>query len=272
MKFAMRTIAATTLGMAALSFSTTSVAQEGILSGWSGTANIGANTSKGNADAHNINGAIRLSKTAGRWEHLVFGTLFKGESTLVINELDAAGDVVLDDSGNPVRRIVQGDTSDRLALGYQPKFYYTDRTFFFGILDWETDEPANIDTATRQIIGVGHRFFSDASGFLSAEIGVGNKTTEAVFGPDADGGIGYLGINYLNRFNENTTFTADLRSDFGSDNTFVELGLGLSFRVSTNMSLKASYFARNNSDLSNASNPLDSSTDSVTSFQLVFDI
>jgi len=272
MKLAMRTIAATTLGMAALSFSTTSVAQESILTGWSGTANIGANTSKGNADAHNINGAIRLGKTIGRWEHVVFGTLFKGQSTLVVNEQDAAGNVVLDDSGRPVRSIVEGDTSDRLALGYQPKFYYTDRTFFFGILDWETDEPANIDQAFRQVIGVGHRFFSDDSGFLSAEIGVGNKNTEAVFGPDADGGIGYLGVNYLNRFNENTTFTADFRSDFGSDNTFIELGLGLSFRVSTNMSLKASYFARNNSDLSDATNPLNSSTDSVTSFQLVFDI
>ena len=264
MKFAVRTIAASTLGMAALSFSTASVAQESILEGWRGTATLGANTSTGNAEASNINGSIRLGKTVGRWEHLVFGTVFKGESTLVVSEEDEDGTVS--------RTIVRGDTSDRLALGYQPKYYYSDRTYFFGILDWERDHPANIDQATRQVIGVGHRFFSDATGFLSAEVGIGNKNTAVLSGEDLAGGIGYLGVNYLNRFNENTTFTADLRSDFGSDNTFVEFGIGLGFRVSTNVSFKINHFSRNNSDLASGDNPLSSSSDSVTSFQLVFDI
>ncbi len=264
---AVRAIAATTLGLAALSFSSVSLADghaSAVLEGWRGTATLGANTSTGNSEASNINGAIRLGKTVGRWEHLVFGSVFKGKSTIVVTEEDA--------NGNPVRRIVRGDNSNRIALGYQPKYYYTDRTYFFGILDWEQDKPANIDQATRQVIGVGHRFFSDSTGYLSAEIGVGNKNTTVVNGDDIAGGIGYLGVNYLNRFNENTTFTADLRSDFGSDNTFVEFGLGLGFRVSDNLSFKISHFSRNNSDLSSGDNPLSSSSDSVTSFALVFDI
>lgn len=268
MKFARRTIAASALGAAALSFSGTSVAQDAdlstLLEGWAGTATLGFNTSTGNSETTNINGAIRLGKTLGRWEHLVFGSVFKGESTLVVGEED--------ENGNISRTIIRGDTSDRIALGYQPKYYYNDRTYFFGLLDWEQDEPANIDQRTRQVIGVGYRFFSDSSGFLSGEIGVGNNSTNVVSGEDLSGGIGYLGLNYLNRLNENTTFTADVRSDFGSDNTFVEVGLGLGFRVSTNVSFKINHFTRNNSDLSNGDNPLDSSSDSVTSFQLVFDI
>jgi len=211
-----------------------------------------------------VNGAIRLGKSVGSWEHLIFGSVFKGRSTIVVTEEDP--------DGNPVRRIIRGDNSNRLALGYQPKFYYTNKTYFFGILDWEQDKPANIDSGTRQVVGVGHRFFSDTTGYLSAEVGVGNKNTVVVDGEDIAGGIGYLGINYLNRFNESTTFTADLRSDFGSDNTFVEFGLGLGFAVSQNLSLKISHFSRNNSDLSSGDNPLASSSDSVTSFNLVFDI
>lgn len=264
MNLTKRTIAAAALGMAALSFSTVTSAQDGFFSGWGGTASLGANTSTGNSETSNVNGSLRLGKTVGRWEHLVFGTIFKGESTLVVSEEG--------DDGTVSRTIVRGDTSDRIALGYQPKYYYTERTYFFGFLDWEQDEPANIDQATRQIIGVGHRFFSDATGFLSAEIGVGNKNTSVVTGEDINGGIGYLGVNYLNRFNENTTFTADFRSDFGSDNTFVEFGIGLGFRVSTNISFKISHFARNNSDLESGDNPLSSSSDSVTTFNLVFDI
>lgn len=240
--------------------------------GWRGTASLGATSSSGNSEASNINGSIRLSKTVNRWEHLVFGSVFKGTSSIVVTETDPNGDPILGDDGRPQRTIIKGDNSDRLAVGYQPKFYYSPKTYFFGILDWEQDEPANIDSATRQIVGVGHRFFSDASGFLTAEVGFGNKNTEVVVGDDIDGGIGYLGLNYLNHITDTVTFNADLRSDFGSDNTFVELGLGIAFKVSEKLAFKVAHFSRSNSDLDSGDNPLDSSSDSVTTLNLVVDI
>ncbi len=263
----------------AMAFSSAATAQDDIkdkvtsaFDGWSGTASLGATSSSGNSESSNINGSIRLGKTVGRWEHLVFGSIFKGSSSIVIVERDQNGDPILGDDGRPQRTIVKGDNSDRLALGYQPKFYYSPKTYFFGILDWEQDEPANIDTATRQIIGVGHRFYSTPAGFLTAEVGFGNKTTDLVLGDDINGGVGYLGLNFLSRVNENVTFNADLRSDFGSDNTFVEMGLGVAFKVSEKMAFKISHFTRSNSDLSSGDNPLSSNSDSVTSMNLVIDI
>ncbi len=263
----------------AMAFSSAATAQDDIkdkvtsaFDGWSGTASLGATSSSGNSESSNVNGSIRLGKTVGRWEHLVFGSIFKGSSSIVIVERDQNGDPILGDDGRPQRTIVKGDNSDRLALGYQPKFYYSPKTYFFGILDWEQDEPANIDTATRQIIGVGHRFYSTPAGFLTAEVGFGNKTTDLVLGDDINGGVGYLGLNFLSRVNENVTFNADLRSDFGSDNTFVEMGLGVAFKVSEKMAFKISHFTRSNSDLSSGDNPLSSNSDSVTSMNLVIDI
>ena len=263
----------------AMAFSSAATAQDDIkdkvtsaFDGWSGTASLGATSSSGNSESSNINGSIRLGKTVGRWEHLVFGSIFKGSSSIVIVERDQNGDPILGDDGRPQRTIVKGDNSDRLALGYQPKFYYSPKTYFFGILDWEQDEPANVDTATRQIIGVGHRFYSTPAGFLTAEVGFGNKTTDLVLGEDINGGVGYLGLNFLSRVNENVTFNADLRSDFGSDNTFVEMGLGVAFKVSEKMAFKISHFTRSNSDLSSGDNPLSSNSDSVTSMNLVIDI
>lgn len=263
----------------AMAFSSAATAQDDIkdkvtsaFDGWSGTASLGATSSSGNSESSNINGSIRLGKTVERWEHLVFGSIFKGSSSIVIVERDQNGDPILGDDGRPQRTIVKGDNSDRLALGYQPKFYYSPKTYFFGILDWEQDEPANIDTATRQIIGVGHRFYSTPAGFLTAEVGFGNKTTDLVLGDDINGGVGYLGLNFLSRVNENVTFNADLRSDFGSDNTFVEMGLGVAFKVSEKMAFKISHFTRSNSDLSSGDNPLSSNSDSVTSMNLVIDI
>lgn len=263
----------------ALAFSSASTAQNNskdlinsAFDGWSGTASVGATSSSGNSDASNINGSVRLSKTVGKWEHLVFGSIFKGSSSIVIVERDGNGDPILADDGRPQRTIVSGDNSDRTALGYQPKFYYTEKTYFFGILDWEQDKPGNINSATRQVIGVGHRFFSSDAGFLTAEAGFGNKTNDLITGDDINGGIGYLGLNFLSRVTDNVTFNADLRSDFGSDNTFVEIGLGVAFKVSEKLAFKIAHFSRNNSDLSSGDGPLSSDSNSVTTLNLVVDI
>ena len=247
-----------------------------ITDGWAGTATLGATSSSGNAEASSISGSIRLGKTVGLWEHLVFGSLLKGEATSLVERRDATGDVIIDPAtSQPIRDIVTTNNSDRLALGYQPKYYWRPNTYFFGLLDYEQDEPANIDTSTRQVIGIGHRFWSTSQGYFSGELGFGNKTLEPVTGNDLDSGIGYLGLNYLNRFTENVTFNADLRSDFGDENTFMELGLGLAVKVSQRMALKLSHFIRNNTDLSDlqgATNPLADDGDSVTTFNLVIDI
>ena len=162
----------------------------------------------------------------------------------------------------------------RIAIGYQPKFYWRPNTYFFGILDWEQDEPANVDLSTRQIIGVGHRFWGTDRGFFSGEAGFGNKELEPVIGDDLSGGIAYLGLNYLNRINDLTTFNADLRADLGDNNTFVEIGLGLAFKLSQRLALKIAYFARGNTDLALDSdiNPLSTDNDTVTTINLVVDL
>ena len=242
------------------------------LGGWSGAAGIGATSSTGAAESSNINASIRLNKAYERWEHLLFGSVFKGSSTVVITETDDEGNIVTNDAGQPIRRIVKGDNSDRIALGYQPKYFFSERTYAFGLLDYETDEPANIDSAFRQIIGIGHRFYENDSGFFSGEVGFGNKNTSPVTGDDIDGGIGYLGLNYLNRITENFSLNADLRSDFGSDNTFVEIGLGLTAKLSDRLNARLSHFTRSNSDLDSGDNPLDSGSSGITTFNLVFDI
>lgn len=261
-------------GLALVAF--TNVQAEGLsdlTSGWSGDASLGATNAGGNSKASSISGAIKLRKDVELWQHVVSASILKGESTIVVERRDANGDIEIDPTTNaPVREIINGDNSERYAIGYQPRYRWKDDTYLFGILDWEQDKPANIDSATRQILGIGHTFWRSNSGFFNGEVGFGNKNLAPVFGDDLDGGIGYVGFNFYNRLTESTTFNADMKSDFGSENTFTEIGLGLSFRVSDKMSVKLSHFLRNNTGLSNPTNPLDADTDTVTTMNLVLDI
>lgn len=241
--------------------------------GWSGDASVGATNSSGNSKARSINAGIKLRKYVKKWQHVVSASVLKGESTIVIDRRDETGEIISDEStGLPIRDIIKGDNSERYTIGYQPRYQWKENSYFFGILDWEKDKPANIDTATRQIVGLGHTFWRSSTGFFNGEIGLGNKNLSPVVGSDLDGGIGYIGFNFYNRLTDTTTFNADMKSDFGSDNTFTEIGLGLSFKVSDRLNVKLSHFMRNNSDLTNPSNPLDADTDTVTTFNLVFGI
>jgi len=252
----------------ALAVSTTQ-AQESIIQGWSGSAELGGTVISGNSEASNVSAAIRLGRTIGRWEHLVFGNYFQGNST---SFEDTGETQIVDGQVLPILEAVTGENSNRLAIGWQPRFYWRPRTYVFGILDFEFDEPANIDSSTRQVIGIGHKFFSNDSGFLSVEGGIGNRSTEQVIGPDITGGIGYFGANYLNRINDNVTFNADFRTDFGSDNTYTELGLGLAFSLSSNLAVKISHQIRSNTDITNPTVPDASDTDNVTTVSFVLGI
>jgi len=248
---------------------------QSLIQGWSGQATFGASSISGNTDANNINAGIRLGKTVGRWEHLMFGSYFKGESTQLVEKRDANGNpVTLSVNGEDVQvftQVVNGN-SDRLSIGYKPRYYWRPRTYFFGIVDYEKDKPANIELGARQLIGVGHKIFSDPSGFLSVEAGLGNKSIKQVFGNDINGASAYFGASYLNRVTDSVTFNADFRADLGSDNTYTEIDLGLAFKLSRRLAVKISHQTRGNSDIENPKLESPSKIDNATTINLALDL
>ncbi len=261
----MRKLTAAAAG-AALMLAGTAYAQtdaiNSITGGWSGSAAFGTTIARGDVEADSTYGNISLSKTAGKWEHLVFGSLLRGSSTVI--------------TVNPVTGVSTVDTADnaeRILLGYQPKFYWRPRTYFFGILDFEQDEPGNIDSSTRQIVGIGHKFWERGEGsFFNGEVGIGNRSLEPVEGANADSGILYLGLNYRNQITETSTFYSNLRADFGDDNESLDLNLGYSFKVSSRLAVNLSLLLYGNTGLENLDNPLDTDFNQVFTAGLVFDI
>jgi len=250
-------------------------AGKSFIQGWNGQITLGASSLTGNTEASNVNAGIRLGKTVGDWEHLVFGSYFKGESTSLVEKEDENGQLVTKPvNGEDVQVFEQeiSGNSDRLSIGYKPRYYWLQRTYFFGIIDYEKDKPADIELSSRQLIGVGHKIFANASGSLSVEAGVGNKSLERVIEKDISGANAYFGVSYLNRINDNITFNADFRTDVGSDNTFSEIDLGLAFKLSQRMAVKLAHQTRGNTEITNPQLDSPSKIDTATTINLVVDI
>lgn len=240
--------------------------------GWTGTVSLGASTSTGSSETNSVNGSLRVGKRSGKWAHWFSLIAFTGDSAVAAPRRGADGEVILGDNGEPVVDIVRSDTSDRLAASYQPRYYFSNKTYGFVVLDWEQDEPAGIDLSTRQLIGIGHRFYQDNTGYFSVEAGVGNKVLEDLNDEEFGGAIAYAAANYLYRVNENVTFNADLIGDFGDDNSTVDASLGIKFKLTRTLAFGITHFVRTNSDIENSANPLSGSRDSVTTLNLVIDI
>jgi len=243
-----------------------------VFAGWTGAATLGASTSTGSAETSNVNGSVRVGKRVGAWENWFSASAFKGQSALVVERRGADGMVIVDDNGDPITDIVRGDTSDRLAAAWQPRYFFSGGTYGFLTFDWEQDKPAGVQVATRQLVGVGHTFYRDDTGFLSVEVGAGNKNLENTAGEEINGAIGFAAVNYLYRVNPNVTFTTNVSGDFSSDNTALDVAVGIAFKLTETLAFGISHFVRSNSDVSNPDNLLSGRRDSVTTMNLVIDI
>jgi len=243
-----------------------------VFEGWTGAATLGANTSTGSSETSSVNGSLRVGKRSGAWENWFFASAFKGESAVAAPRRDAEGNIVLDDNNEEILDIVRGDTSDRITAGWQPRYYFSEKTYGFGKFDWLKDEPAGIRSSNRQMIGVGHSFYRDQTGHFSIELGAGRKSLKDVTDETVDGEVGYIAANYLYRVNPNVTFNADASSDFGGDSRATEAAVGIAFKLTETLAFGISHYVRANGDVTNERNPLSARRDSVTTMNLVIDI
>ena len=241
--------------------------------GWNATLELGAYATSGASRTNSFSGGADTTYRGGRWENHLVARALQSSSTVVVTRRDEAGDAVLDASGEPVSDVVRNRTNDRRFLGLEPRWFFREeKNYLFAIVDVETNEPADVDLATRQIAGIGYRLFTDKSNWFTAGVGIGRKSLSQVSGERDQGGIGYVGLAFTRLIGERAKFETTLDSDFGGENRFTELTLGLTWKLGSPVSLKLGYEARMNSDIGDPRNPFDESVDARASISLEIDV
>ena len=84
---------------------------------------------------------------------------------------------------------------------------------------------------------------------LNVSAGVGFQQIDFQDGTDDSSAIVRLGSDYKYTFSESAHFVSDLAVEIGSDNTYTVWENGVSAKLSTALSLTASYTIKNNSDV-----------------------
>jgi len=241
--------------------------------GWDAKVEFGAQATSGASRTNSLSGGLETTYRGGRWEHHVVAKALRSASSVAVERRDENGETVLDAQGEPMNDIVRNRTNDRRFIGFQPRWFFREeRNYVFAIIDLESNEPADIDLSSRQIAGVGYRYVVDKSNWFTAGIGVGRKSLARVSGERDEGGIGYVGLAFTRLIGERAKFETTLDSDFGGENRFTELTLGLTWKLGAPVSMKLGYEARMNSDISDPRNPFDESVDARASLSLSIDV
>lgn len=191
---------------------------------WSGSLGIGFLNVSGNAESRSSNVEAALAYNEGKWHHDMLGR-------------------ALGQSQNDV------STAEAYKLSYTPKYDFTDRTYAFGLLDWNKDLFAAFREQAFQVVGLGRRFIVTEKHKLNAEAGVGATQREDQLGARDRQFVGRFSGDYTWNISENAEFTQTLALNISSNNTFLESVTGLRTSIAGPLGLVVSYTVRNNSDV-----------------------
>lgn len=227
---------------------TTVLASSGLVHAeWVGDAELGISISGGNTENTTANAKLDMDSAKDSWRHNIFADAYYAEDDDI-------------------------KSGERYALGYKPRYFMNDRDYVFGILRYDQDEFAFIDSRTTEVIGVGRQFISTPKHYLDGEIGVGARQTDYIPDPtttnlDDSEVIYFLGGKYTGRISESARFSETLRAEFGEDNTYYESITGLGLAVTGSLSAKISYTIRHNTDVRGVKGD---KTDTLTGVNMVY--
>lgn len=214
-------------------------------SGWTGGAELGYFATSGNSDEQTLNAKLDMDYASGKWRHNAYVDIYFAESNNV-------------------------DTADRLAVGYKPSYFFSEKNYAFGLLRYDTDEFVDIDRRLTEVVGIGRQFINNDRTYFEAEIGAGARQTDYIInaaGLDEDETVIYVGGRFNTRISDSARFLQTLRFEIGGENTFSESITGLQLRVTDAVSAKLTYSVRRNSDVVGIRGD---KTDTITGVNLVY--
>lgn len=240
--------------------------------GWDAKVQFGAEATMGASRSSSLSLESGLSWHVGRFETAGRLRVLRSNASIEVARLED-GEPVLNADGEPVTEVISDRTNDRLAFGLEPRWYLAgERRYVFGLLDYDTNPPAGIERATRQVGGVGYRLWNDKDNYLAAGVGFGHKRTEATDGETSDGGIGYFGVKVVLKLTEKARLDAGLDTDFGGESDFTEFGIALGYKLSDPVALKFGYDARITDGVTSDAGAFDESVDARASLKLEVDL
>ncbi len=206
---------------------------EGEESPWSGKIAVGYLAVSGNTESTSFSVNAETNWDGERWHHQLLGKMLaKSED--------------------------KDTTAEAYKAAYEAKFDLSERTYLFGLLDYNKDRFSSYDQQIFEVAGVGQRFINTDKHKLNGELGVGSSQSTLVLEqlPPAptirtrENEVTYSASgDYKWMISDNATFSQKLSVLSGSNNTYTESISELSAGIIGSLSTVLGYTVKHNSDV-----------------------
>jgi len=194
-------------------------------SGLKGAGEFGFTKNTGNTESQSVLGAVKID---------YIQPVYEVKSAFSVNNK----------SENDVQ------TQERYVADLQyNRFYAEDKSYYsFVQARFEKDDFADLELDSLYTFGLGKTLLKNDKHLLKGEAGIGFQNTNYIVAEDEDQMILRLKADYAYQINEHVAFTQDAIVYAGDNQTKFETNSGLKVALAGDLSLKAGFQYRHNSD------------------------
>src|SRR3569832_1164834 len=125
---------------------------------WTGNAEFGFSNTTGNTETSTANLKVDLNHVVGSWRHNLFGESIYSDNNSI-------------------------KSAERYMAGYKPSYFFSEKNYMFGILRYDQDRFAFINSRFNEVLGYGRQVYNTRIHVLDGEIGLGARQTDYVSDP-----------------------------------------------------------------------------------------
>jgi len=194
----------------------------GIFDNWSGTGELGAFTSTGNAENTGITASLSLTKEGINWRHKLSGRADYQEADGVT-------------------------TREQFLAAYELNYKISDRLYAYGLAQYERDRFQGFSARYAASGGLGYDVLVDGP-TLSVKAGPAWRRTELVDGTSTSSFAGLAALDFDWALSDTITFTQDASAFVQSGSSTFISDTGLQASISDALSVRLSYTLETDTD------------------------
>jgi putative salt-induced outer membrane protein len=193
-------------------------------SAWTGKGEFGFVKTTGNTEAEALNMGLEFIYEKLKWRHRLGATALRTKDSGVVD-------------------------AERYTFDAQSDYKFSEKSYMFGALRWDSDRFAGYDPVATLTTGYGRQLLRTEKHFLDGEIGGGFRSQEvADTGEKEEDLIARIRIDYRWLITPSTEFGNQFLTETGKNNTFIQNDTNLTVAINKAFALKLAFQYRNNTD------------------------
>lgn len=180
---------------------------------WAGKGEVGYVQANGNTSASTLNGKLNLADSWDAWKEILDFTALRGVTTGVT-------------------------TAQRYTAMAQTNYALTDRSYWFGNVDYRNDKFSGFNYQADLTTGYGYKIYDTKEVKLSAQVGVGYGRQEyAITDETKSNGVITAGFDFEDALTDTTKLVDKFGYVGGSADQFLHNFLGVEVKMSSALAL-----------------------------------